>query len=93
MTEWGVVGVLIALAGLIALLVKPMLSLTRSITELTENVKSLKSDTSDLTDTIKELTTDNAASHRRIWDELDGQNGKLADHDKRLAIVEHTIKN
>ena len=34
MTEWGVVGVVIALAGLVATLVRPMLSLNGSITKL-----------------------------------------------------------
>ena len=82
MTEWGVVGVIIAMVGLIALLVKPMLSLNTSITRLTTLIDGISDD-------MKSLTTDNKASHDRIWRHNDQQDAKLEDHEKRIHNLEH----
>ena len=42
--EWTTVTVIIALVGLGAAIIKPIVSLTRSITELTIQVKGLRTD-------------------------------------------------
>ena len=41
MTEWGVVAVIIALVGLIATIVKPMLNLNTSIVQLTTQLQDV----------------------------------------------------
>ena len=46
MTEWGVVGVIIALVGLIATIVPPLTKLTQSITKLTVVVDRLDAEQS-----------------------------------------------
>lgn len=74
MTEWGVIGVLIALVGLIATLVKPMISLTRSITELTVAVRELKEGQT-------EQKKDAKSAHEKIW-------GKISEHDTRIGKLE-----
>ena len=74
MTEWGVVGVLVVLVGLVATLVKPLI---RWNTSLTENTMATRA----LTETIKANETRNEKEHSEIWDELD-------EHDKRISNIE-----
>lgn len=81
MTEWGVVGVLIALVGLIATIVKPLINLTRSITELTVVVRELKKDMADQKTSAHE-------THRRLWEHETEQDKRLADHETRIGILE-----
>lgn len=81
MTEWGVVGVIIALVGLGAVIVKPIVSLTRAITTLTCTVDSLRAD-------MQELTTKNTESHARLWKHNDKQDEQLKNHEGRIVRLE-----
>ena len=75
MTEWGVVGVLVVLIGLVATLVKPLIKWNVSLAENTLATKAL-------TKTIKDNETRNEKEHVEIWTELD-------EHDKRISCIEH----
>ena len=81
MTEWGVVGVIVTLVGLIAALIKPIIGLTRSITELTVVVRDLKSD-------MDEHREHSHESHRRLWEHNSIQDKELSDHDHRISRLE-----
>ena len=81
MTEWGVVGVIIALVGLIAVLVKPMISLTQSITKLTVMLEQVAGD-------MSELTEKNSKGHERLWKKSDEQDGRLDNHEHRITVLE-----
>lgn len=81
MNEWGVVIVIIALAGLIATIVKPIVSLTRSITSLDDSVKTLK-------DTIDRNQKENNDDHQSIWKKEDEQDHRLDKHEKRIQSLE-----
>lgn len=81
MNEWGVVGVLIALVGFVFTLVKPILTLNTTITQLTEIVKRLQSD-------VEELTTRNSSAHARIFDRLEKDEKDLANHEMRITVLE-----
>lgn len=81
MTEWAVVGVIITLLGLVAAVVKPLVSLNTTLTKLSDSVATLDKN-------ITALTTDNTASHARIWGELNAHDEKLNDHETRLTIME-----
>lgn len=74
MTEWGVVGVLVVLVGLVAALVKPLIQWN---TSLTKNTMALTA----LTETIKSNETRNKEEHGEIWCELDK-------HDERISHIE-----
>ena len=76
MTEWGVVGVLIALAGFLSLIIKPVISLTKSITELNGNVKLFQS-----------MFSQNDEEHDRLWKHNDVQDAKISEHDRKLASL------
>lgn len=81
MTEWEVVGVIIALVGLLAALLKPMISLTKSITELTTVVKGLQAD-------LVEQRNHASESHKRIWAKNEEQDERLHDHEIRITRLE-----
>ncbi|WP_434310159.1 hypothetical protein [Hominifimenecus sp. rT4P-3] len=86
MSEWEVVGVIVALLGLIAAIAGPLIKLNTSITTLTVTLKGLNEDISDLT--IK-----NTKSHQRLWDHNEEQDKKLNDHEMRLTIVEKEVNH
>ncbi|MPM19527.1 hypothetical protein SDC9_65953 [bioreactor metagenome] len=81
MTEWSVVLVIVTLAGLGAAIVKPIVSLTKSITTLTVVVEGLKEEMNHYRDK-------NSESHERIWKHEEKQDTQLDDHEKRLIKVE-----
>ena len=81
MTEWTVVGVIIALIGFIATIIKPFTDLTRSITKLTVVVDGLQQNLADQKSAAHE-------SHQRLWDHNDKQDDQLNDHEQRLVRLE-----
>lgn len=81
MTEWGVVGVIVALAGLFLTVGAPIIRLITSITRLTGTVEALQKD-------MEGLTVKNTESHRRIWEHNDEQDERLNDHETRIKLIE-----
>ena len=81
MNEWSVVVVLISLFGLGAAIVRPVVSLTRSITTLTVVAEDLKED-------MKRFGTKNSESHERLWKHTEQQDARLEDHEKRISQIE-----
>lgn len=83
MTEWGVVGVLIALVGFVAAIVTPIIKLNTSIVKLSTLVDNLGNQ-------LNNMEAANSASHDRIWTRLDEHTSELNEHDKRIARMEDT---
>ena len=81
MTEWGVVGVVIALVGFAATLQAPALKLNASITKLTVTVEQLVRDMSEQRERSREV-------HKRLWDKNDEQDKTLNDHETRITTLE-----
>lgn len=81
MNEWSVVLVIAALFGLGAAIVKPIVSLTKSITTLTVAVEDLQKD-------MGRLISKNSESHERIWKHEERQDTRLDDHEKRIIRIE-----
>lgn len=81
MTEWTVIGVLIALVGLIGAVVGPVVKLNTSITRLAVTMDGMDA-------SLKELTDKNTKSHQRLWDKNDQQDKQLADHEYRIKTLE-----
>lgn len=81
MDNWSVVLVLVTLVGLGAAIVKPIVSLTKSITTLTVVMGNLK-------DEMQCLTEKNRESHERIWKHEEQQDKQLGDHEKRIFCLE-----
>lgn len=81
MTEWGVVGVVIALVGLVAAIVTPITRLTQSITKLTVVVERLDAEQ-------KTQRADAKMSHQKLWDKCAEQDDSLRDHERRITVLE-----
>lgn len=80
--EWTTVTVIIALVGLGAAVIKPIVSLTQSITRLTVVVERLERELDDQSEHSRE-------SHKRLWDHNDEQDNRLDDHERRIYDIEH----
>ena len=83
MNEWTVVTVIVALAGLLAMILKPLLGLNSVITRLTESVETLE-------EKLDGLTDKNTESHMRLWQKCREQDERLGGHETRLQIIEKT---
>lgn len=77
MNEWTIVTVIIALAGFLIAVIKPVINLTSSITKLTAIVDTLERG-------LASLTTKNSEADKR----LDGHDIKLENHEQRIKAVE-----
>ena len=80
--EWQVVTVIIALVSFAAIIIRPVVSLTKSITELTTTVKRLQFD-------LDGFVNKNSESHARLWNHNNDQDLKLEDHEARITIIEN----
>lgn len=81
MNEWTVVGVVVTLTGLIAAVVRPMLSLNASITRLNTLLDSMRQE-------LEEFSNRNSRGHDRIWRKLEEQEETLGLHEHRLTVLE-----
>lgn len=81
MTEWAVVGVIIALVGLVAAVAGPMLKLNTTLVNATLELKHLK-------ENLKEALTQNTDAHKRLWKEIDRHDEQIKDHDRRIQRIE-----
>ncbi len=79
--EWTAVTVIIALAGLLGLIIKPIVKLNTVITQLSTVVETLG-------ESLEALTSKNSATHALLWDKLGEHVGTLCEHDKRISIIE-----
>ncbi len=80
-TEWGVVGVIVTLIGLFIAVYTPMSKNTKAMAELTSTLKMLNTQ-------FDKFREDNHDSHKRLWEHNEAQDEKIADHDKRLTVIE-----
>mgnify|MGYP000072518382 CR=1 FL=1 len=76
MTEWGVVGVVIALIGLVASVTGPVIKLNPSITKLTVTLTEVEK-------RLKDQEEHSRESHKRIWHKNEEQDQKLENHEGR----------
>lgn len=81
MDEWQVIAMLITLGGGMALIVKPIVNLTKAITELTYTCRNLDSQFANF-----EMANKN--SHQRIWDHVEIQDKTLDNHEQRISRME-----
>ena len=74
MTEWEVVGVIIALVGLVSGIVVPIVKLNTTIIKLATIVDNLEAK-------ITNLTTKNSETHKDLYSQVN-------DHEKRIVVLE-----
>lgn len=74
MTEWQVVGVIIALVGLVSGVVAPIVKLNTTIIKLTTIVDGLA-------EKFASLSTKNSATHKDLYNVVN-------DHERRIVVLE-----
>ena len=79
--EWEVVTVIIALVGLITTVTKPIMKLTKTITELNDTCRILE-------ERMEKFENHNHNSHVKIWAHNDKQDEQLAEHENRISLLE-----
>ena len=82
MTEWQVVGVIIALVGLVGAIVAPLIRLNSTITKLTLMVDQLVKD-------MDEQHRRSHDAHTKLWDQQNEQDEKLVNHEIRITKLEN----
>lgn len=80
--EWTIVTVIVVLLGLVVTVMTPLIKLNSSLTKLNVTLTAL-----DVR--MTRIETDNHNSHARIWTKNEEQDGRLANHDQRLVLLEH----
>lgn len=80
--EWTVVTALAALTGLGAVIVKPIVSLTQSITQLTVVVERVEQE-------LARQARRSQDSNRRLWAKNEEQDGRLDSHERRIDRLEN----
>ena len=86
LTEWGVVGVVVTLVGLIGVFVKLTYSLSSILQKLSSAVDQLGK-------TVDKMDNSNAKTHQRIFTQLVEHDDMLQEHDLKLALLEKKEKN
>lgn len=85
MNESEMIGLIVVSLGTIlgvgVIVVKPMLQVVKSMTELNESIKTLASK-------LSQLEISNLEAHKRIWNHNDEQDEKLQDHELRIKLME-----
>lgn len=81
MTEWGVVGVIIALVGLFFTVGKPVVELNKALTENTTEIRNNKQ-------TLTAFQADSKQTHAEQWDHIHANSEKLVDHEARIHNLE-----
>lgn len=82
MSEWSVIVMLITLSGGIIAVVRPIVTLTKAITELTVTCKNLDGQ-------FEGMKNKNTESHRRLWEHNETQDNILNNHEIRIQNIEH----
>ena len=77
MNQWGVVEVIIALVGLIAVVVGMVVYVVSTLTKVSETNVHLQQEITN----EREL---NIEAHKKIWDRIDRQERTIAEHDKEI---------
>jgi hypothetical protein len=73
-----------AIVAFVASVTGPLIKLNTSITKLNASVDVLKS-------AIDRIDTDNEESHNRIWKHNDEQDEIIAEHERKISNIEHTM--
>lgn len=90
MTEWGVVGVIVTLIGVVSVFVKVTLSYSAAVGELKTSIAILNASISRLSDDLAELVETSSTKSEQICNRLGIAEGKLGEHEVRICHLEKT---
>jgi len=88
MTEWGVVGVIIALVGLIAAVVGPMVKVSSTLTKVSTVLDSITRRVDKLENADKDYQESSRQARARIHGRIDEVDSRVNDHEVRITTLE-----
>lgn len=80
-SNWSVVEVIIALAGLFFLVAKPIIDSAKTTERLISTMEELSKD-------LKDLELKNTDTHGRIFHRLDESERRIENHEVRIRVIE-----
>lgn len=86
--EWTVVTALVVIIGLFATVGKPIINLNSNIVKLNVSLESLNKRADKQEHDLDEQKKEAHESHTRLWDHNDIQDKQLADHERRIDLLE-----
>lgn len=92
MNEWTVVSILIAIVGLIATVAKPLMQLTKAITQLTSVTEAIQKKQDELAQAHEKLDQRTTEGRHKIWGELNDLKESIHILSERIAKLEEHIK-
>lgn len=92
MSEWGVVGVLVTLAGLIAAVVGPIIKLNSTITRLSTIIDYAMKKLDELEKKDEKFLSERKTAHEKIHNRIDEHGEVLNDHENRISYLERREK-
>jgi hypothetical protein len=87
MTEWGVVGVIVVILGLVGSVWAIADRIGKPVKDLTANVIVLTTEMKSLIRQLEKLDSTNEKEHNTMWDRIDTHDLKLAEHDTEIALL------
>lgn len=81
---WEILLGIITLVGFLISIIGPVMKLTKTMAELTISVTNLRED-------INQINIKNSESHKQIRNNLEVQDKRLDNHEKRLIKIEYDI--
>ncbi len=92
MTEWGVVGVIVVLIGIVGSVLAFAERVNKPVKELTTTAATLTVEIKSLNKRLEKLDCDNEKEHNALWDKAEEHEKILVDHDKRITVLEHDME-
>lgn len=86
MTEWGVVGVIVTIVGLLATVTAPLIKNTKVMTKLSDSIELLSYRISQEEKDLEDFKEKSSKNHKRIYEKLDN-------HEGRIDYLENKTKN
>ena len=90
MTEWGVVGVLAAVVGLIVTVAGPMIKGSSNLTKISTILDSVTDRLNKLEVADKDFQESARQAHSRIHGRIDAVEDMVNDHEVRITTIEKT---
>lgn len=86
MTEWGVVGVIVVIVGLLATVTAPLISNTKAMTKLSSSIEHLSYRVTKEEEELNGFKEKSSQTHKRIYEKIDN-------HENRIDDLEYKTKN
>lgn len=82
MNEWGVIGVIISLVGLVTAIVTPIVKLNATVVKLATVVDGLSKE-------VVTLLGNSRTTHDKLFNKIEEVSSKTSEHETRITVLEN----